>query len=72
MSNAQPQLQSLDWAPMSPAHAPATSAIRNGQKQFCQNRFFPPGPSIEGIELLSWSIMTGSFFLRNRKIEIIV
>jgi hypothetical protein len=30
MSNAQPQLDSLDWAPMIPAHAPATSAIRNG------------------------------------------
>jgi hypothetical protein len=66
MSNAQPQRLSLDWAPMSPAHAPATSAIQMVKKLPCQKHFFPFGPSFEGIEFLSRTIMTGKIFLRNR------
>jgi len=59
MSNAQPQLFSLDWAPMIPAHAPVTSAIRIGQKNVLSITFLPLGPSFEGIEFLSRTIMTG-------------
>ena len=63
---------SLDRAPMNPAHAPATSAIRNSWKQPCQRSFPPPGPPYEGIGFVSRSIMTGYVFLSNSKFEFIV
>ena len=54
-----PVFLNLDWAAASPAHAPATSAFRNGGKVNCQNHFLPSGPSIEGIAFVSRAIMTG-------------
>jgi len=44
---------------MNPAHAPATSAIRNENKTVLLEQSFSFGPSFEGIELLSRTIMTG-------------
>ena len=65
-----PVFLNLDWAAASPAHAPATSAFRDGGKVSCQNHFLPSGPSIEGIAFVSRTIMTGKLFLRNSKIDI--
>jgi hypothetical protein len=44
---------------MIPAHAPATSAIQNENKTVLLEQSFSFGPSFEGIELLSRTIMTG-------------
>ena len=58
----------LDWAATSPAHAPATLALRNDLEVHCQGHFLPSGPSFEGIEFLSRTIMTGKTFSRNSQI----
>jgi hypothetical protein len=48
-----PVFLNLDWATNCPAHAPATSAFRNGDKVNCQRHFSHSALLLKGLHLLA-------------------
>lgn len=54
---------------MIPTHAPATSAIRDDAHVVLSGATLPPGLSLERIELVSRTIMTGHSHFRNSRSE---
>jgi hypothetical protein len=71
MSNAQPQ-------PLKPGLSTHESGPRAGDigspkwsKSLLSEKLFPPGPSIERIEFVSRTIMTGQLLFRNREKDFI-